>query len=147
MTDIPTAGGTPKKVESYGEEALRNSQIQLNGAMEEYYQSRKKFYDEFILLAKEIGPTAKKVPGLFTKLEQFLDVKSRDMIEKIKAEVRSSLNYLVVKALFDAGLVEKEALDAAARQTYGPGAPAQVENIRDAGSEVLGSFGKPPGVM
>jgi len=125
------------------EEQKEEHKKQVSNA-QKFHDAEIEFVKEKTLYYKNLN---KSIPILVEKAEIFLDTKSKDIVAGLKTELMGQMNFLVVKALFDAGMVDREALDAVAFQSqtvYGPQEP----QVKDAASEVMGNFTRPPaGIM
>ena len=87
----------------------------------------------------------KSIPIVVEKAEEFFKIKSEDLVKSIQDKVTGNLDFMIVRVLFDAGLVEKEALDKVAfraQTMYNQG--QQPQPVDDAASAAMGNFIKPP---
>lgn len=126
------------------EVALLKIKLRIADSEAELVDARARLTDELATLAKLASA---KAPDLIKRAERFLDTRSREMFEEMKADLQRQVNYLIVKNLYDAEIVGVEVLDQAARQahTQAPVAPVNISNASDA---AMGHFRNvPPPIM
>lgn len=86
------------------------------------------------------------LPKLIAKAEKFFETKEEAIIERLKQELTRQMNFLIVKILFDAGMVDRETLDKASMMSHTVLAP-QDPVQPGVGDDVLSNFTKPTGLM